>query len=116
MSRNARGRLVGFAVAVLAPGVALLVRLSFDPEVMDERALYITFTPAVAVAAYLGGFRPGLLATALSVLLVQGFLVHPRGSFRVERPGEMVALVFFGLVGVFVSALSESLHRSRARV
>src|SRR5262249_28008048 len=56
-----------------------------------------------------------LLATALSVLLVQGVFVHPRGSFRVERPSEMVALIFFGLVGVFVSALSESLHRSRAR-
>ena len=43
--RNTPGTLLtAYAAAVLAPVVSLLVRLSFDPGVLDERALYITFT------------------------------------------------------------------------
>jgi hypothetical protein len=49
MSGSACGRQVAYAVAVHAPGVSLLAR-SFDLEVLDERALYITFTPGVAAS------------------------------------------------------------------
>ena len=116
MREKLRTRLVAYGVAVLAPAVSLLVRLLIGPQVMEERALYITFCPAVMIAAYLGGFRPGMLATLLSAATVDYFFVEPRGSFWIEHAHDGVALVCFVMVGAVTSWLCECLHRCRDRV
>src|SRR5262245_39180518 len=94
-------RLVAYAVAGLAPGVSLLARLRIGPEVMDEHALYIVFCPAVMIAAYLGGFRTGLLATLISAAAVAYFFLEPPHSFRIATAHDAVGLAFFVLVGTF---------------
>src|SRR3954454_17750474 len=91
-SSRPRARLVAYGVAVLAPAVSLLVRLHVSPEVMDERALYIVFCPAVMVAAYLGGFGPGLLATSLSGAAVSFYFLDPPYSFGIHTAHDAVAL------------------------
>ena len=116
MSERPRARLIAYPVAVLAPAVSLLLRLRVGPEVMDERALYIAFCPAVMIAAYLGGLGPGLLATILSGAAVSYYFLEPIDSFGIHAAHDAVALAFFVLVGAFISFLSESLHRSRGRV
>ena len=113
-ARNTLARLVAYGVAVLAPAVSLLVvRWSLIP-VVGNRALYITFFPAVMIAAYLGGLWPGLLATLLSASAASFFLVEPRGS--IHSAEDAIALIFFVLVGAFISGLCESLHRARRRI
>jgi K+-sensing histidine kinase KdpD len=67
MHEKQRARLVAYGVAMLSPAVTLLVRWPLD-VVLGDRVLYMTFFPAVLLAAYFGGFWPGLLATALSAL------------------------------------------------
>ena len=60
MRKTPRAQLVAYGVAVVAPAVSLVMRLLVGPQVMEERALYITFCPAVMITAYLGGFGPGM--------------------------------------------------------
>jgi K+-sensing histidine kinase KdpD len=57
-----RARMVAYSVAVLAPAVSLLIRWPLWP-VMGDAVPHMTFFPAVMVAAYCGGFWPGLLAS-----------------------------------------------------
>src|SRR5262249_5055321 len=98
-----------------APAVTLLVRWPLD-VVLGDRVLYMTFFPAVLLAAYFGGFGPGLLATVLSGLAATYFLVHPLFSLEITTVHDAVAVTLLVLVGAVISGLSESLHRSRGRV
>ena len=100
-------------MALLAPAAALLVRWYLIP-VVGDRALYITFCPGIMIAAYLGGFWPGLLATLLCASAASFFLLEPRGSFHSAE--DAIALMIFVLVGAFISGLCESLHRARRRI
>jgi PAS domain S-box-containing protein len=76
----------------------------------------MTFFPAVMVAAYLGGFWPGLLATLLSAAAANYFLTGQFPSFRATSVDHVVALICFVLVGTIISALCESLHRAQRRI
>ena len=64
MSPKSRSPALPYAVAALASAAALLVRWPLWP-LLGNSVPYITFFPAVMLAAYLGGLGPGLLATAL---------------------------------------------------
>src|SRR6202040_2706070 len=80
MNETPRTRLVAYSVAVLAPAVSLLVRWPLWP-VLGDAVPHMTFFPAVMVAAYFGGFRPGLLATILSAVAANYLIPHQLPSF-----------------------------------
>src|SRR5258708_2102303 len=115
MSETSRTRLVACSVAVLAPAVSLLVRWPLWP-VLEDAVPHMTFFPAVMIAAYFGGFWPGLLATGLSAVAANYFLTRQLSSFQIRSRNDVVALILFVLVGAIISALSELLHRARRRV
>lgn len=68
------------------------------------------------IAAFLGGFWPGMIATLLSSLLCSFFLLSPIYSFRVEQPEQFFRLSLFVLEGTLISALSAALNSSRRKV
>jgi len=76
----------------------------------------MTFFPAVMLAAYLGGFWPGLLATILSAIAANFLFPKHLPSFQATQVNEVAALILFVLVGSILSGLSESLHRARRRI
>src|SRR5258708_16230810 len=115
MDEIPRNRLIIYSLAVVAPAVTLLVRWPLG-AVFGDRVMFVTFFPAVIIAAYFGGFLPGLLATGLSALAAKYFLVAPLNSFGVATLHDGVALTLFVLVGAMISGLSESLHRTRRRL
>jgi len=55
---------------------------------------YITFYSAVAIGAFVGGWRAGLFATALSAVAAIYFLLPPASSFNLA-PGQVLGLVTF---------------------
>jgi PAS domain S-box-containing protein len=117
MRKTPRARLIAYGVAVLAPAVTVVMRWIIVQYGPSERALYISFVPAVMIAAYLGGLWPGLLATLLSVGVLDYFFIDPRGSFFIQTNAEdWSGLITFVLVGTIISGLSEFLHRSRRRI
>src|SRR6266481_7588689 len=67
-----RRDMLRYALAPLAVAVAFLARLALTP-ILGGASPYLLFVPAVLVAAGVGGFGPGLLATGFSVVL--GFFV-----------------------------------------
>jgi PAS domain S-box-containing protein len=103
-----------YLLAVAAVGAALGVRLLVDPT-FGERAPMWTFHIAVIVAAWLGGFGPGMLATGLGGAAAKFFFIRPRDSFQITDPLDAITITIFFLIGVVVSLLSESMHRARAR-
>src|SRR5712692_8482393 len=115
MSETSRTRLVAYTVAVLAPAVSLLVRWPLWP-VLEDAVPHMTFFPAVMIAAYFGGFWPGLLATGLSAIAANYFLTEQLSSFQVNSVNDVVALILFVLVGTIISGLCESLHRAQRRI
>ncbi len=115
MNEQRRARLIAYGVAVVAPAVTLLVRWPLD-VVLGDRVLYMAFFPAVLLAAYFGGFWPGLAATVLSALAATYFLVEPLFTLQITTAHDAVALTLFVLVGTVISGLSESRLRALHRI
>src|ERR1700751_6480958 len=105
-------RLLAYGVALLATLGSLLIRWPLWP-VLKDTVPHMTFFPAVMIAAYFGGFWPGLLATGLSAVAANYFLTGQLRSFRVTSVNDVVALILFLLVGTIISGLCESLPRAR---
>src|SRR2546423_974914 len=84
MNETSRVRIVAYAVAVLAPAASLLVRWPLWP-VLGDAVPHMTFFPAVMVAAYFGGFGPGLLATILSAVAANYLIPQQLPSFQATR-------------------------------
>jgi signal transduction histidine kinase/ActR/RegA family two-component response regulator len=100
-------------MAVVGALVTGIVRYKLDP-IWGTKFPFTAFYPAVALAAWLGGLGPGLLATALATLGALWFVPPLRGPWRQTTPN-LIALVLFMLVNIFISVLSEALHRARCR-
>jgi two-component system, sensor histidine kinase and response regulator len=115
MNERPRARLITFGVALLATVGCLLIRWPLYP-VLGDNVPHMTFFPAVMIAAYFGGFWPGLLATILSALAANYFLTKQLATFHVTGSNDVAAVILFVLVGTIISGLCESLHRAQRRI
>jgi two-component system, LuxR family, sensor kinase FixL len=86
----------GVAIMAIAAGVA--VKLVFDAVLRGE-ASYVLFVPAVLIASALGGWGPGLLATALGLAVGLFFVAQTRQLAGADALNGLV----FVLVGFAVS-------------
>src|SRR4051794_40116661 len=87
------GRPARYALAVLAPALALVAKLALDG--VPTGFAYITFYPAVVVSAALGGLGPGLLALALSAGAAWLWLLPHEGAVLVTASGSLLATALF---------------------
>src|SRR5208283_2080057 len=102
--------IVGVLVAVLAAAI----RLQFL-EVLELRAAFVTFYPAVAVAALYGGFVAGLLATVVSAAFAAYFWMEPIGQFAITNLADLISMVIFFVGGAMISYLAEAMYSAQAR-
>ena len=96
-----------FGVAVGLAGLAVLIRLSLDP-LWGSKLPYITLFPAIMLAAWFGGFWPGVVTTAISALAAYYFWLEPVHSWGIADPSDWIGLAVFLLVGAVISALNEA--------
>ncbi len=85
------------AVGVLVVFIAAAIRLLFL-EILELRATFVVFFPAVAVAALYGGLGAGLLATVVSTALARYFWMVPVGQFGIKGSADLMSMPFFSLV------------------
>jgi len=97
-----------YAVAAAALALGLIISLGLAP-ILSEQASYLLFVPAILLASALGGWRPGLFATALGAA-AELLLLR---EFRVVATADVVTAIIFLLVGVGISWRGEILNRFR---
>jgi two-component sensor histidine kinase/PAS domain-containing protein len=93
------GTFGAYALAFVSAGVATVLRLVIDPYV--EGVQYITFAPAILITTLIAGSGAGLFCVVLSTAAAWFFVLPLRLSFYTDRPGELVALLLFTLLGFF---------------
>jgi PAS domain S-box-containing protein len=107
--------LIGCLVAVAGP-ITIVSLHHFIGATGIERPALILFAVAILLAVHVGGLIPGLIATALSALLSDLFLVTPVLSLEIGSMIDTMQLVSLVLVGVLASVLSEVHRRMRRRL
>jgi PAS domain S-box-containing protein len=95
--------------------VALAVRL-WLAGLLGTGVPFITFFPAVLIAGSVGGMGPGLVASALSLLAADYFVIPPLHSLKIATNESVAAVIAFAFVATFITVLSEMLKRSRAAI
>jgi PAS domain S-box-containing protein len=101
-------------VGVLVALLAAAIRLQFL-EVLELRAAFLTFYPAVAVAALYGGLEAGLTATVVSALLADYFWMEPVGHFAIANFADLISMAVFLASCTLISYLAEAAFRAQAR-
>jgi PAS domain-containing protein len=104
-----------YGVALLCAAVSVLARMALEP-VWGAKLPLLTFFPAVALAAWCGGFRPGIATTILCAAASTYFSFSPAYSTWILPPADLLALAFFVSIGILLSALYEALHRRRRQL
>jgi PAS domain S-box-containing protein len=102
----------GVAVAMVLAAAA--IRLTFL-SAMGTQAPFSTFYPAVVFASIYGGLRAGLLATALSAIVVDYFWLEPVAHFSSGQATDWLAIMVFLLSGAMIAGVSDAMYRARAR-
>lgn len=84
-----------YGAALMSVGVVLTLRWGLLQEVLGPELPFTVFWGAVLFAAWFGGPRPGLLATALSSAAVVYFLVEPRFELAIGETRAFIELAIF---------------------
>jgi PAS domain S-box-containing protein len=100
-----------YGFAVVAVGAALLYKLLLAP-VVDEQTPFLLFSLAVLASAWRGGWGPGLLATALSILAADYFFLSPRFVLGPAESGQAIRLGLFALELMGVTAIAARGHHA----
>ena len=78
-----------YTFAVAAVAMAFVWRLAMVSVLHAELPTYLTFYPAVMLVALLAGQWAGLVATALSALVVDYWILPPVEACRRDRSGSV---------------------------
>ncbi|MGH9938731.1 MAG: PAS domain-containing protein [Blastocatellia bacterium] len=104
-----------YGVAVVSSGVTLFVCLFLDHVFSGNLPLTLFVIP-VAVSAWFGGLRPGLLATLLCGLASDYFLMRPHFSFFGLSTADFERLGLFLATSGLLCWLIETAHIARREV
>src|SRR6266478_2984757 len=109
-----------YGVPTLSVGAVLIVGRWLDLYL--HAAPVSLFICAVLFSAWFGGFRPGLLATVLSIVAFKYYFVSPIHSL-IPETAEIPRLIVFSLAALFVGSLTarqqsatEALRESEQRL
>jgi PAS domain S-box-containing protein len=102
---------VGIAIVLAATAA----RFALSPA-LGTSSPFLTFYPAVILAALYGGLRAGLLTIVLSALIADYFWIEPAGQFAIRSPIDWITILFFLLASTMISVVIAAMHEARARL
>ncbi|MDO9011432.1 MAG: PAS domain S-box protein [Gallionella sp.] len=110
----ALGSSATYVIALALVVLAVLLRIEFIA--VEGGYQYITFFPAVAMAAVVGGFWPGMFAAILGAACAQFFFTAPYYGFSIASlETSFWSIAVFWLDGIIVCSSIEAMHRYRAK-
>jgi two-component system sensor histidine kinase KdpD len=107
MLQVTRSMLLRYGVAVLFVMLALLLAALLRPWL--EQSVFLLFFSAVMMSAWYSGLGPGLLATLLSLSIIEYYLLSPVWGQTIPR------LIIFVLMSILISSLNEARKRSEVK-
>lgn len=115
MSHSVLSHLRPYAIATV-----LVISAHFITQWLNDLTLsgtvFLLFFAAVLGTAWFGGFLPTLYATLMAAILCNYFLIDPKGSFYVERGGDVIRLLIFMAEGAVIGLMSDFLKQSQQRI
>jgi K+-sensing histidine kinase KdpD len=99
-----------FAVAVT---VAMLYFRTAISVAFGDRPMLVMFMPPIILSSVLGGFGPGIVATATAGIGIDYWGIPPISSLRIEKEHDLFQWCMLMASGLLSSYLSELLHRAR---
>jgi K+-sensing histidine kinase KdpD len=109
MRRTTRTILLRYGEAVVFTALAVLLRWLLDPWLGDHLPL-ATLYGAVALAVWIGGYRPAILAAVLSFLVCTLLFVEPRAALAVDSAHTFVGLILCLSSFPIIAGLFEAMH------
>ncbi len=107
-----RSLFLRYGLAIGLSSVVLLVTV-FAPHLATE-SVYILALAAIVFTAWYGGRGPGWLATLVSALTIDYFLIHPIGTFWITSWEAAFVLTVFVVVAIKLVEFSETRGRDRS--
>lgn len=104
------------SVAAIATVIAALLLRQALVHRLGELPPFITFYPAVLLAALLGGLWSGILATGFSALLAGLWILPARAPAASGTPSDTLGVTVYCAMGVAVSIVVGLYRRNRSRV
>jgi PAS domain S-box-containing protein len=95
---------IGYGAALVGCALAVAARKLTGDLLADVP--FITFYPAIALAALLGGWRAGGLAMALSAALANVFFLQPTGVFELTLARASVTILFLFVASLIVGPIT----------
>jgi PAS domain S-box-containing protein len=102
------------AVSVVLVTAMAAVRLWLDP-VLGDHDSFILFLAAVFLADWYGGWRVGVPALVLGLLITSYLFINPHWSFGPLRVEQQIGVLVYAVVGVASILLIESLRKEKRR-
>ena len=115
MNSMARTLLLPYGGAVIFTALAVLFRWLLDPWLGDSLS-FPTLYGAVALAVWLGGYRPALLAVILGYLACDWLFAEPRGAFALDSARNLLGLFAYLVSCALIVGLGEAMHAARRRL
>jgi PAS domain S-box-containing protein len=104
-----------YFAALAAVGVALALRALLDPWLGSGTSTVLLYG-ALAIAVWLGGFRPALLAAVVGYLVAHYLFVEPRGAFALNDPNDVTKAIAYVISATLIIALGGRMHAARERL
>src|SRR5262245_55994099 len=104
-----------YSVAIGSVLLAWLAREAITPSIGPTALPLTLFFPAVAMAAWYGGVRPGVLAMILSALSANWFFMAPIPGWAIHTWLDAATMFVFVFSSAFIIGAIEAMHRARAR-
>ncbi len=105
---------VGYPAAALVVAVAFGIRAALGSSLLGVP--FITFFPAVIIAAVLGGLGAGILATALSALVVASGWLPTLGNGLAWQQTSVIAYASFGSASLMFCAVVHGFYTALDRL
>lgn len=111
---NKMRRINPYAIAVLSVFAATVLTQLLHPLLASVS--FTLFYAAIAITAWFGGARPGLIAMLLSILSISYFFLPPINSFAIADSGNQLRLIFSIFVAFLISYLISELRNARYHI
>ncbi|HUP29123.1 MAG TPA: ATP-binding protein [Usitatibacter sp.] len=104
----------GYAAALFFTVLMVSLRWAVDPW-LGARQPLATLYGAVALAAWVGGWRPALLTVVLGYLACNYLFIEPRGRLDLRGTADLLGSALFLLSCFFIILFGEGLRRADRR-